>query len=448
MAEALQRAFSLTVVKVRLGDLGGVPQVDVQLVDNSPGEQRVLEQRRFPLGWFGFAAGGTPDASRLRVHHDVSGWIGGWARRELRSDEVLWLHLVKPYGPLGAVPWEEELQPAVGVPLLRLPDALPDPERSTSDVTVALCVAVAPRKGGAGNLLRGVAEAISVGVGERLRLHVFADLPHHGPAGQLATSLPFGSCTVHRADGAASAPPSGPVVRNGWLRWMRSATSGLTLDAVHLVAHGRLVGDEGAILTTACPAAGEDRYRVELAQADELRAFLTQVGALSVGFSHPGESESDRGLRQLADELGATRAGPVVLHDARVDHGAMERLASAWAFLTAPGRASPPAHPSLMLFAQPRQVVGAGSAEGGGPDSPPVAAATGPVTEHFSRAATPRWLAASQRFIEETTAELMRLREVARERSLTDAEEDEVVGVEAALDKIRALVDAHAERAL
>lgn len=177
-------------------------------------------------------------------------------------------------------------------------------------------------------------------------MHVFAD-----PA--TADTLTSVDAVLHRwsPDGTTAGSPYEP--RNPWLRWIRRELRDVTLDAVHFLTHGMRLGTDGAMLTPGVP--DQDSSPAAPIQSGELMSFLTQVGALVVGFTRAPENPSDSGLRRLVDDLGATRAGPVVLHEPADDD--MAELRECYRFLTAPEPTVPPASPHLMLYAQSRQVA-------------------------------------------------------------------------------------------
>lgn len=472
MGFVLQKDHGLPVLAVRLGQDGDMPCADLRLVDNRGGDGVVVDSRLVPLEAFG--CDDEPGPSRevayehLRVPAEMDKWVGAWAAEVARpSGSPLWLHLVKPYGVLGAVPWERDLQPAIQVPLLRLPDVLPDQDHSRAAYDVAL-VATAPAPEGPSTAARmgpAVARAIAGGVGGRMRLHVFADAEARGFLRHELADLPVRSVVVH--DVEPERPRAGDTrgeLRNGWLRWIRRAMAGQNLDAVHFIVHGNALGSDGAVLTPLEPDALDRAWPVSVS-GEELRVFLTQVGALVVGFSRPSDNYSDFGLRRLVDDLGAVRAGPVLLHDDRLDPS-LGDLRAGYAFLTA-ARGIPPATPSLSLVVQPHQV--------GEPDSlapppmsapapmpPPMAPSMSPpsssssdsfgrsaaVQEHFGRDETPMWLAAAERYLEEQHGRLIRFQQALADRTPTSAEQAHYDGVASALQKVRDVVEKYARETL
>lgn len=445
MAIFLQRKFSLPVVKVETADLDGRPAARIQLVLNVNRERVTMAEQVHELAAFGYGQSAEQAGPVLEVPRRVRGFIAEWVRRRIDHDGPLWLHLVKPYGALGAVPWERDLQRMIYIPLLRLPDVLPESDRSHAAFDVALCVTAT--SDGPQTAVR-VARALAEGIGPRLRLHVFADIGTHGLLEQELGNLPVRALTVYNPRAVAQSPLTqiDQRIENSWLAWIRRQIRGKTLDAVHFVSHGCTLGYEGAILTTPSPASTESRSLQPL-QSGELRRFLTQVGALVVGFTRPEGNYSDYALLRLADELGSMRAGPVLLHDPRADP-AMRTLGWAYEFLSAPGPTRPPANPSIMLYAQPHQVLGVD------PDHVPAVPgdanlqSSAAVKEHFARDDTPGWLGAAERFIEDREAELIRFQQSRADQRSTPQQEAYFNGVQNALQKVRAVVDEHAERRL
>jgi hypothetical protein len=224
---------------------------------------------------------------------------------------------------------------------------------------------------------------------------------------------------------------------------MRQAMGGRAFDAVHFITHGYALGTDGAMLTTSTPTS-LDRMYPRNVQAGELRTFLTHVGANIAGFTTPFDNYSDYGLLKIVDELGALRAGPVLLHDAREDRE-MAVLGSAYAFLTGELVGRPPADPALVLFAQPRQVAGAEDAVEGELD---LVQRSEAVTTYLQGDETPSWIAASEQYIKECEADLIRFAESSAEQEPTSGQVAYYAGVESALHKIKEVVDKHAAEQL
>jgi hypothetical protein len=361
----------------------------------------------------------------------------------------LWLHLVKPYGVLGAIPWERDLVPALERPLLRLPDALPQASRSTSTLSVAVVATAPAPEGPPPALLLGlpVTQALDKALAGRMRLQIFADTGARQVVESQLRQHGFANVEVHAPTQGPPGPQSGGFrtgdLRSGWLRWVRDTLAGHPVDAVHFLVHGNDLGTRGAILTP-LEATAERELPVSV-EAAEIESFLTQVGALVAGFTRLSDNWSDHGLRLVTDELGSRRAGPVLLHYPAHDDG-LTALEAAYRFLASPLPTMPPSSPSLVLYAQPRQVAQevAHLASSSDPAFEPSQA----VQAHFERDETPGWLAAAQRYLEQQDGALMRFRSESLERTPTQAELSHYAGVETALRKAREVIDIHAERLL
>lgn len=474
MAQLLQRRYSLPVVRITVDAAEGEPRADLQLVVNADGNQEVQDQRSFDLGDFGCGGELTVSEPELRVPREVREWIVDWIRGlRASSDNVppanaapsqsglgghaaLWLHFFTPHGSLGAVPWERDLQPDLGRPLLRLPDMLPDPDRSSSTFDVALVATVPAAEGPstATQMGPGIARAITAGVGGRLRLHVFADAEAYDTLEAELADVPAREIHVHRAGRlrtepraplSSIAPPhAAPAVENPWLLWIRQAMTGRTLDAVHFLVHGHSLGDDGAVLTSSSPTS-PDRLLPRTLQTGELLAFLNQVGALNATFSRPADNYSDYGLRQVVSELSSLRSGPVMLHDPRVDPD-LSDLQAGYQFLSAAGPARPPASASLTLCAQPHRVLRNHPEDIEPQPSGADLNSSAAVKDQFNRDETPMWLGAAERYIEHWEGDLIKFQHASKERTPTSMEVSYYAGVESALHKIRDVIDRHAEQ--
>jgi hypothetical protein len=442
VAEALIRTYSLPVLRIRLDELAVPPVAIFELILAAKGKEWPRDQRACPLADLGF--GDVPAPT-------VPQWVADWLGKEVEpslfaeseSSRVLWLHLAKPYGLLGAVPWERHIQPAVDVPVLRLPDVLPDIEQESPTFDIALCVLASDED--QAELARDVADAMLRGVGQRLRLHVFCDARAHEQLyPKLRNRLPGRPVEFYRFEPevAKPRPMSGPP-QNPWLTWIRRTMQHRGLEAVHFLAHGAALGTEGAMLLPSLPIKAS---APQLVQAGELRTFLTQVGALNVGFTALPDNPSPFGLLRLVDELGALRAGPVALHDTATDPH-LTALKETYSLLAAQGPAEPPAHPSLVLFAQPRQIAGVTAEQPRVKRVSPVdiGHAIRAVQDRFVSDDTPQWVAAAARYIEAHEAELTRFREGLESQPATAAQIAHFDGVATALSRIRAVVDKYSE---
>ncbi|MGH8923376.1 MAG: hypothetical protein ACRDWA_01845 [Acidimicrobiia bacterium] len=443
MAEALQREWSLPVLKVFLDASSADPQVRIRLLTHHDGQPSLEGEWTHLLSEFGSWSSDRGRGPELQPPQGAVKQIAEWVHNRLGPRAELWLHLVKPYAHLGALDWEGELQPALGVPLLRLPDVFPIPEIHRSVVTVAVCASGPAVKGPPPALeaLPLIARAFA-SIGREVRFHIFAD----EAAGTMAglPDLEGVTVEVHNPVDAPAPADLWPGVVNPWLRWMLAARDDAT-DVVHFVGHGYYGNEQGWLALAGAPRG--DRSSASHIGSNELASFLTSMGAAAVGFSNTPDNYSPPGLRALVDALGASRAGPVLLHSPESDpEGA--QLQGAYGFLFGERGRRPPPNPSLLFFCQPdrlpRKVV-----RGLEPikEETPIddLGATSSVRDYFAgqAAGQPKWVAVTERFLDQHRANLLRQRtssEDPRTETPLDAYSE---GVEAALREIRGIVDRH-----
>lgn len=280
------------------------------------------------------------------------------------SSQPFWLQIGSSAGHLGVVPWEQYFQPALGRPLLRIPNFVADPVFLGGRLRAAIVVS-SPRAKTPFSVEQYARDLISLAqqaVPQGTELHVFADQEAYN--GLQALSAPPGHAVVvhdpQEADGQAEASaklaPHGLEARidSPWLQWIRRAAGGAALDLVHFVSPGFFRRDQGALALARSPVDNQDRRWSHFIGADELIAFLDLVGAWSVGFSPPYENVWAIGLRLLADRLAWKRPGPLFVHDS--DHGTPDDLVGVYRFLFASNDEVPPVTPSLSLYSHPRRM--------------------------------------------------------------------------------------------
>ena len=261
---------------------------------------------------------------------------------ELAPGVPLWLHLIKPYGFLGALDWEGALVPALGRPMLRLPDFLERPRenRDVLNVAVVCSGSVADSSMNPPEVLRQIVDAALNGsTRQRKSVHIFTSADYY-----TLLHANFGGeprVFVHdpNAGRVSPEPPLGGgktgQLQSPWLRWMRDSMQGRSLDAVHFLCHGFVADERPALTLAESPLSNRDRPCY--VGVSELAAFLTQVGAWSAIFGSPPMNYSESGLRLFADTLAQTRPGPVLYHTlAGSGSGADAQLRSLYGFLYAP----------------------------------------------------------------------------------------------------------------
>ncbi|QSX76933.1 hypothetical protein [Agrilutibacter solisilvae] len=372
MAERLKRENDIVTLKVELGAAGQVT-CGLQFLDG--GRLQTIRLWQGDIEEFGIPGDGTAPSKWVRGTSprlpDALGPIVADAFNQQRSlagdatrhETALWVHLVKPYGPLRFVPWERLLIEVLQSPVLMLPDFIfPPPRKSIADLDVAIC-ASAPLNCEHHAIQEGVIHSIQVildGLGEQpRRIHLFTEVEMaRAVRGQLGDRP---GLVVHPSEAAVnyvSEDPSSRLhdrsgsLRSPWLLWMRDTLRGYSTDVVHFVCHGHLSGRNGAMLLAQSPLGRTDNYLAGPVGAVELACFLTQVGAWSTTFSSPTDNHNPAGLRALADEIAQSMPGPMVLHDARLD-ASHEALGRAYCFIHSSQPQAPPCSPALYMYCQP-----------------------------------------------------------------------------------------------
>lgn len=281
-----------------------------------------------------------------------------------RDGEPIWLQLDRSWGQLAVVPWERLLVPALGPPVLRIPNFLGDPIFLEGRLVLAICASSPKAKSPfsvplyVGRLIEAVQHAVPRGS----IVHVFAD---HEAYSQLRrdASQALQEVVIHDPSGAASFGV-GPVdpdlgtsdgrLRSPWLRWIRHQLQETRIDAVHFIGPGYFANDRGALALARSPIVNEDRDWSHFVGASELHAFLDLLGAWSIAFSSPLENVWAIGLRLLAEQLAWARPEPLLLHEA--DDPAAQALEETYRFLYGPEFALPPQSPDIALYCHPKRL--------------------------------------------------------------------------------------------
>ncbi|GAB90147.1 hypothetical protein [Gordonia rhizosphera] len=327
MAELIAQRWSLGVLRVTLDESPQEPIVTCEVVVNDGTEHRVSLRLDLQLTSFGFEDHVGRPRSRepqLVVPPELVAQLADWVKGGADNRAVLWIHLVKPYSVLGGVPWEE-MQVDIGVPVLRLPDVLPDQRPPRGTIDIAVCAAVVEAKGDLPLLLATrqiVRAADSLG---DARVHFFVD---EATAAQLADDIKTWPPTsaepiVHRWEPAADGDAVGSSrsrrrvgVPNRWLAWIQDAAGKQNFDVLHFVCHSFVTGqgDQGVLSLPRSPSEVDFITASHVTPADVLDVART-VGAFAVGFSSLPGNFSPTGMRLMADAVGANRAGPVFMYD-------------------------------------------------------------------------------------------------------------------------------------
>jgi hypothetical protein len=219
--------------------------------------------------------------------------------------EPLWLHLVKPYGYLGALPWEAALREVTDRPIFRLPDFLEPPRENSNVLEVALLWDI-PFEAHFGSLLADTVQSwLDAPARRHIRLHVFAN------DREAVATLPESShLSVHAMESLSSSLVGGPV---RLLEWVHSTVSPAALDAVHIFA--RATFDFERSFLQFSPEQPEQA--VTFISPAEIGSFLNRVGAWSFVLSGPPDRSAGAALRHFADSVAQFRPGPSIYHPLR-----------------------------------------------------------------------------------------------------------------------------------
>jgi hypothetical protein len=443
-----QAVFSVEAARQQMGD---PVTIDLDALGLPPQLEQIAQHRYFDVP--------------IQIPATLVDRIRGPVLSSLAPGDPLWLELALPTGNLPVVNWERALQPTLGVPILRLPYFATQPAPPDDALDIVLCASSPQAKEPVPvqALLATMTARIRAALPNRpLTIHVFSDAPDspslfagepdwveeplyrtrvygpgpiqtrvYGPASITATETPPRSATVDEEVGRVDSP---------WLRWIVDTFGTRSADIVHFLCHGYLSSEQGAIALAESPLRNSDRNMARFVGPRQLDAFLTRIGAWSIGFSSPPLDYSLPGLRLLADRIGRLRPGSVFVHEfsADSDGAAVER---AYRFLYGPDHSDtgPPAMSALSLSCHPGRVHKRWQLGSRGVPSLmlPDDAFTSALPP--TKAAQPAWVAASSRYLEQSYARLL-------ESQPTSG--DQFAAQQGAAESLRFLADAvlrHAE---
>jgi hypothetical protein len=437
MAVKIATENGLVTLRVRIRPRERGVAAELQLVSYLDGKQRELE-----VWYLDADRGGLPRRLEPRswpfVHLPpalIDELRNAIENLGLEQGIPLWLHLVKPYGFLGALDWEQGLA-ALMRPVVRLPDFLERPRENRDALNVALVCSepVSEPRLDPPRVLHDIVDAVLSGSQrERTMIHVFPDQSYHATvtgsfAGEsrVAVHDPAEASVYGEAARTGLRNDAMGEVRSPWLKWMRDSMRGDALDAVHFVCHGFLADQKPAIALAESPLSNRDRTDARYVGVGELAAFLTQVGAWSAVFSSPPGNYSEAGLRLLADTLAQTRPGPVLYHNLGAD-GLDPVLQRMYGFLYAPVPSALPFQERWFAYCQPSLIARMAPSPWTIPFDMDVALNANntlfgirldaPVAGSFDErradastpaGATPSWISAAQRYVETQSLQLQR----------------------------------------
>jgi hypothetical protein len=471
MAVLIAHRWSLGVLRVTLDEAPAVPTVTCEVVINEGSQTKVRLHRQFPIWAFGVSDSVDRFRGReldLSVPSELVADLASWVHGGADNRAVLWIHLVKPYSVLGAVPWEK-METSIGIPILRLPDLLPDQAPPEGSIDIAVCAAALRRKGDL-PLVEVASEILdAAGSLDDARVHFFVD---QKIVEQLSDRLgatagaPVANWTVHEWDPTRGADLGNPPrsgrrtasrADNRWLAWIQDAARKQSFDILHFVCHGYVTGqgDQGVLALPVSPAEADFKSASHVTAADVLNA-ARKVGAFAVGFSSLPGNYSTSGMRLVADAVGANRAGPVFMYDHR--HGEVEQLSYAYKLVLGHAPWEYPEDPSLLFYLQPDLVLvdKARAREdeeyGVSLESSVVAdveasfpSLTRAVTQAAGAANPPPWASVLARYVDEKRSDLTALMAAQQAGTLDSERQAYMEGVEQALKHLDGIVTRHTE---
>ncbi len=385
MAEELKRQYNIVVLKVEMRDTR--PDVLFTLQAKVEGRLADIDTWESDISDLGLkrdrrniSTGSLPS----KLVSDVRAWM----QDELPASTPLWVHLVRPYGALRFMPWERVFGSGFGRAILMLPDFLfPPPRESAETLDVVLC-ASAPlhvEDHHVRTALRDAIDRILTAAVRRTNLHIFTDnafykdmhveLEALKPAGaSIRMYNPQDASQFCAEDLSSRLLDQTGQLRSPWLLWMQHSLRNCSVDVVHMIGHGYLSRDRGAMLLAQSPLERTNEFCAGPVSAIELSNYMTRVGAWGTVLTGVYDNNSAPGMRALADEIGQTRPGPMLMHSLDCDPG-QHLLVPAYRVLFDDTPMAMPVNDALFVYCQPYRVQAPGDAPGNAPRNPPQAAA-------------------------------------------------------------------------
>lgn len=349
--------------------------------------------------------------SKFRLSPDVVDSLRT-ALVNLAADDVpaYWLELPSPRGYLQLLPWERLLSPALGRPLLRLPNFTlrPNAPGPTLRIVVVAGRAVGTPDFDAATLVAAVADTWARSVTREVIIDVFVDAESFPDvrdrlAGDPRVTMHDPSLAPDVLLGPTSRGAEDDEVRTyPWLQWVTTELAGIATDVVHILCHGHISADRGALALPASPSAsGADRFGRFIGPVKLCRA-LARLGAWSLLLSGVPGNHCPPGLRDLADAVSQARSGVVLLHQ-MAESDPVAELGSALSmvfgglpqYLPLPGITCW-SHPAFVAYQDKPALCDADGTS---------ALIAGATHEVLSNSDTPAWVAAGTRVLETLQAE-------------------------------------------
>lgn len=352
--EELQHKYGLRVLRIYMDNLAqGKPLAVFTLTERDGSVAGLITASLPELGFdlqrregsYGCLA--LPSVFKMPPH--ILAAVSNWLSEDPVGGEALWLRLSVPLGLLAAVPWEELLQSALKVPVLRLPYQSICPRQPSGQSNTVVCFSSPVDEADLQKRIDAFVSQVPQDLackthfhlfGDRAMYHALLELKHryahtmritvHDPAGATADNLPLS---------------------NPWLRWIAMCMGEGRVDVVHFLCHSQYLPESAALKLACSPGDTRDQPHPCLLHATELIDFFDHVGAWCAAFTSAPAETSAAGMRMLQTEIARRRPGPLLVHDMNVEHSA-DALASAYRFLFS-SNSSPPASPAVSLYCHP-----------------------------------------------------------------------------------------------
>jgi hypothetical protein len=393
MASIIKRSTGILTLKVTL--LTYEQQLELSLERFRHGENVLESVWRAPLDQFAIPPS-VSQASQAIVRLPESVVQGLRDAVEAAAEypyEALWLHLVKPYGLLGALDWESALIEALGRPIFRLPDFLEPLRYHPDKLNIALICDLPTDEPpfDVFDCLRQLIETLLAAVDRPTTFHIFAPEPWGRP------SPTFDAMRQEYPHLDLLYPvPASPG--EDWLAWVARSLDGQAVDWVQFLAHADAYEGAACLAFAAHPSHGRRGATTDYLLPAEIGQVLNLISAWGVGFANPPGVSPDP-LRYFADAVAQTRAGPVLFECLGRDDW-RAALASRMGALFEPywPNAGANAYAGGFLYVQPERLgLALSDAQRGPPTSLSIAMASGVVQ--------PGWALSANSFLATTRQE-------------------------------------------
>lgn len=449
MAQMLMREWRLAVLRVELNLTERQPTVDINLLRFPDGVREVIYSWSEPPDAFGLPLTGREIAdAELSVHAPLSSEIADLMGADpFYGEAALWLHLTKPHGYLGAIPWERDLLEYASYPVIRLPDRLPITRRP--DHTFNIAVVVGDQFGDstwAIEYLWTMLEQLIPRVPRSTEVHIFADRSRHAEFIEFANQFDRSELVVHdpataddavaesahraekRAErGSRTTRPRRSQHEPGrtWAAWLGAEMRSRSASAVIALGGAALDGDEPALRLTASPNAQDATKTSTPVSPSELASLADQLGA-AIFCVVNSPHEPQLAARMLADHLGVDRPGPTLFSAAGSGADGLDpgyALANTLCALVEPETDQPLlGDRSLFGYLQPSLIESRLSETFPATDDEATEHEQDEVTQRSTQnelEAVPAWVGAADRFIDTTRADLAGVRKTAGLQDVT-----------------------------